>query len=44
MEKYLLGIDIGTTNVKSVLFNLQGTVIGSAQKEYETIYIRDGLG
>jgi len=42
MEKYLLGIDIGTTNVKSVLFDLHGTVIGSAQKEYETIFIRDG--
>ena len=31
---YLLGIDAGTTSVKSVLFNFKGEVIGSSLQEY----------
>jgi len=32
---YLLGIDVGTTSVKAVLFNLKGKVIASGRSEYE---------
>ena len=32
--KYLIGIDLGTSGTKTVLFNEEGTVIGSATEEY----------
>jgi xylulokinase len=38
MSKYLLGIDIGTTNVKSVLFDLKGKIIAQGSAEYSTIF------
>jgi len=41
MSKYLVGIDIGTTNVKSVLFDLDGKVISSAQNEYKTMFLHE---
>lgn len=31
---FLLGIDLGTTGVKSAIYNLDGIVIGSSYKEY----------
>ena len=34
---YLLGIDVGTSSVKSLLMEENGTVAGIAQKEYEMI-------
>ena len=34
--KYLLGIDIGTTGTKSLLFSEEGTLIGSAYRSYPT--------
>ncbi len=34
---YLLGVDLGTTSVKCVLFDQQGKVVASANKEYELL-------
>ncbi|MBE6714713.1 MAG: xylulokinase [Ruminococcaceae bacterium] len=33
-EKYLIGIDVGTSGTKSVLFDTKGNVIASATEEY----------
>lgn len=38
MEGYLCGIDIGTTGAKTMIFDLQGNVIGSAYREYICTY------
>lgn len=35
--EYLIGIDIGTSGTKTVLFDTKGNVIGSALKEYDII-------
>ena len=40
MSKFLLGIDIGTTNVKSVLFNEDGTKIVEHGIEYPTYFVK----
>lgn len=37
---YLLGIDVGTSSVKSLLMDENGTVVGIAQKEYDIIKLR----
>ncbi len=42
MSKFLMGIDIGTTNVKSVLFNEDGTKIAEHSMEYPLCLIRSG--
>lgn len=34
MKQYLIGIDIGTSGTKSVLFDLKGTVVAEATAEY----------
>ena len=34
--KYLLGIDVGTTGTKSLLFSEEGTLMGSAYRAYPT--------
>ncbi len=34
MAEYLLGIDIGTTGIKVVLFNKDGNIVGSEYREY----------
>ena len=34
--KYLLGIDVGTTGTKSLLFSEEGTLLGSAYRAYPT--------
>ncbi len=36
MKKYLLGIDVGTTGSKTILFSFDGKVIGHAYRSYET--------
>ena len=33
-KNYLLGIDIGTTGTRSLVINEDGSIIGSAVKEY----------
>ncbi|MCP4403265.1 MAG: xylulokinase [bacterium] len=35
---FLLGIDVGTTAVKSAMFSDEGDLIGEAHSEYETFY------
>jgi len=37
-NKYLLGIDIGTTNVKAILFSVNGVPVAMGEKEYPTYY------
>lgn len=36
MEQYLLGIDVGTTGTKSLLFSAGGKLLGHAYRAYET--------
>ncbi len=40
--KYLIGIDVGTSGTKSVLFDLAGNVIASATAEYPMYQPRNG--
>lgn len=42
MSDLLLGIDIGTTNVKAVLATPRGEVVASAQHAYDTHFPRQG--
>ncbi len=42
MEKYLLGIDIGTSACKTAIFNRQGEVIASSSEEYQVFYPKPG--
>lgn len=42
MMNYLIGIDIGTTNVKSVLFAEDGTKIAECGKEYPLYLVKAG--
>jgi len=37
-ENYVIGIDIGTTNVKSVLFRTDGSPVLTAEQEIQTMY------
>ncbi len=34
----ILGLDIGTTGARAIVFNAEGKILGSAFKEYEIIY------
>lgn len=40
---YLLGIDLGTTGCKSMVFDEKGTIISSSYIEYELIITEDGI-
>jgi xylulokinase len=42
MQQYLAGIDVGTTGTRCVIFDLDGTVIGGAYREYATTYLQPG--
>jgi xylulokinase len=42
MSKCILGIDIGTTNVKSVLFTLDGSMVIQKRAEFPTIFPQTG--
>lgn len=41
-KKYLLGIDVGTTGTKVIVFDLEGGVVSSAYQEYACIYPKTG--
>ncbi len=41
-KKYLVGIDAGTTGCKSVVFDLEGTVLGEDYREYPCHYPQSG--
>ena len=40
---YLLGIDLGTTGCKSMVFDLEGNILGSHYIESELIFTADGV-
>ena len=40
--KYLIGIDIGTSGTKSVLFDEKGNIISSSLREYPLIQPKNG--
>ncbi len=40
---YLLGIDLGTTGCKSMIFDEKGTILGSSYIEYDLIYTDEGI-
>ncbi len=41
-KKYLVGIDAGTTGCKSVVFDLEGNVLGEDYREYPCHYPQSG--
>lgn len=43
MDRCFLGIDMGTTGVKSILFDGDGCVRGSSYDEYELIFTEEGV-
>ena len=42
MEKYLLGIDIGTSSCKAALFDRNGKIVGQITKDYSVFYPHPG--
>jgi xylulokinase len=38
----LLGIDIGTTGCKSIVFRIDGTILGQSYREYRLLHPREG--
>lgn len=42
MEKYILALDQGTTSSRAIIFDAQGKLVGSAQKEVNLIYPQAG--
>ena len=42
MERYLMALDQGTTSSRCILFDRNGTVCGSAQKEFRQFYPQAG--
>lgn len=40
--KYVIGIDLGTSAVKTILVNQEGTVVGEASKPYPLIQVKSG--
>lgn len=38
MKKYIIALDEGTTSTRSIVFDLEGKVVSSAQKEFKQIY------
>jgi len=41
-EVYLLGIDVGTTAVKSLLYDMNGGILARASREYPTMHPKPG--
>lgn len=41
-EKFILAIDQGTTSSRAIVFNHDGRIVGSGQKEHEQIFPRAG--
>lgn len=42
-EQFVVGLDLGTTNVKALLFSLTGQVIAEKEDRIETVFL-DGEG
>ena len=43
MAKYVLALDQGTTSSRAIVFNHDGLIVTSAQKEFPQIYPSPGL-
>lgn len=43
MRKFYLGIDLGTTCVKSMVFDSCGSAFGSASREYDLLFTDEGV-
>eukprot|EP01037_Dinobryon_pediforme_P028642 gene28642-32002_t len=41
-DKYILALDQGTTSSRAILFDRQGNIVSSAQKEFSQIYPQPG--
>lgn len=41
-QKYLLGLDNGTTGVKCKIYDLQGNIMGQGYREYSCVYPKPG--
>ena len=41
-KSYILSLDQGTTSSRAILYNIKGTVAGTAQKEFTQIYPKAG--
>ena len=41
-KTYILSLDQGTTSSRAILYDSQGTVVGTAQKEFPQIYPKAG--
>ena len=42
MENYILSLDQGTTSSRAIVFNKQGAIVSTAQKEFRQIYPKPG--
>lgn len=42
MEKYILAIDQGTTSSRAIIFNHEGEIVESAQREFEQFFPKPG--
>ena len=42
MEQYILAIDQGTTSSRAIIFNREGEIVGSAQKEFNQYFPKAG--
>lgn len=42
MEKYILALDQGTTSSRAILFNRQGDIVHSAQREFPQYFPEPG--
>ena len=38
MKKYLMGVDVGTTGTKAIVFDLDGNAVGRDYEEYSCVY------
>ncbi len=42
MKKYILALDEGTTSARTIVFDKQGNIVNTAQKEFKQIYPKPG--
>ena len=42
MSKYIITIDAGTTSERAIIFNRQGAIVNTSQKEFEQFYPKPG--
>jgi len=42
MKMYMMALDQGTTSSRCILYNKQGEIVSSAQKEFRQLYPKGG--